>query len=155
MAQFKGAPSLFGQNIKEEPVKQEKKQAEEKSTAKEEAAKITKTEKETPKKTQTTVKKAEPEKKAETIPEPVVTKTVPAPEPVIEAAIPAPYVSRLHVETDKSRVGRPRQEGEFKMVSVRLTLENYETAIIDGAQYGGLTGFVNYLIRTYSENNKK
>lgn len=48
--------------------------------------------------------------------------------------------------TDKSKVGRPKQEGEYKNVSARLKLENYEHARLVGGKYGGVTAYINYLI---------
>lgn len=139
MAQFKGAPNLFGNNNtskpevkKQEPVKEEKKEI---------------------KKTEPVVKEKKQEPKKEEIKK---TETV-KPEVKNETVMPEPekeqYVSRL-VPRNTSNIGRPRHEGEFKHVSIRLTVENYEEAVIEGAKFGGMTAFIGYLIEEYKKNKK-
>lgn len=53
---------------------------------------------------------------------------------------------------DKSNVGRPKVlTGVYKPISTRLKVENYEYARKIGGIYGGLTGYLNWLI----EEDKK
>lgn len=144
MAQFKGAPNLFGNKNEKpevkitEPVKEEKKQEKKAEPVKKPEVK-------------------EAVKKQEKKPEPVVTTL---PEPVAEPKKKNPepekheYVSRL-IKRDTSGTGRPRKEGEYKLVSLRLSIENYEEAIIEGAKFGGMTAFIGYLIDEYRKNNEK
>lgn len=53
---------------------------------------------------------------------------------------------------DKSKMGRPKVlTGEYKPISTRLKLENLEYAKKISGIYGGLTGYLNWLI----EEDKK
>lgn len=48
---------------------------------------------------------------------------------------------------DKSHVGRPKKlEGTYKAISARLKMENYVFARKEGAMYGGMNAYINYLI---------
>ncbi len=51
----------------------------------------------------------------------------------------------IHV-MDKSNVGRPKKPGEHTKISATLKMENYAYAKINSGKYGGLTGYLNYLI---------
>ena len=57
---------------------------------------------------------------------------------------------------DKSRVGRPKAlEGEYKPISARLKMENYEHARLEGGKYGGMNAYINYLIEQDRLNKQK
>ena len=43
-------------------------------------------------------------------------------------------------------VGRPKDEGEFQKICIRLTQENYAKARVASGKYGGVTALINYLI---------
>ena len=48
---------------------------------------------------------------------------------------------------DKSHVGRPKTlVGTYKAISARLKMENYVFARKEGAMYGGMNAYINYLI---------
>ena len=48
---------------------------------------------------------------------------------------------------DKSHVGRPKTlVGTYKAISARLKRENYVFARKEGAMYGGMNAYINYLI---------
>lgn len=48
---------------------------------------------------------------------------------------------------DKSHVGRPKTlTGTYKAISARLKMENYIFARKEGAMYGGMNAYINYLI---------
>ena len=48
---------------------------------------------------------------------------------------------------DKSHVGRPKTLiGTYKAISARLKMENYVFARKEGAMYGGMNAYINYLI---------
>lgn len=54
---------------------------------------------------------------------------------------------------DKSNVGRPKVlTGVYKPISTRLKVENYEYARKIGGIYGGLTGYLNWLIEEDKKN---
>ena len=47
----------------------------------------------------------------------------------------------------KGAIGRPKvYEEETKFISCRLKVSNYEYAKIHGGRFGGVTGYINYLI---------
>ena len=47
---------------------------------------------------------------------------------------------------DKSNVGRPKTWGAYKNISARLKMENYEFARSVSGIYGGMIGYINWLI---------
>lgn len=50
-------------------------------------------------------------------------------------------------EKPKKKAGRPKTlEGEYKPISARLKIENYNYAKEVGGRYGGINGYLNYLI---------
>ena len=55
---------------------------------------------------------------------------------------------------DKSRVGRPKREGYYQKISLNLKAENLIYAKSVGGKYGGVTGYINYLIEQDMKNNK-
>lgn len=77
----------------------------------------------------------------------------------VEAKIPSaqenpiPKTTPIVSVIDKSKVGRPKiLEGVYKPISARLKMENYEFVRINGGKYGGMNGYLNYLIE--QEMNK-
>ena len=53
---------------------------------------------------------------------------------------------------DKSHVGRPKTlVGTYKAISARLKMENYVFARKEGAMYGGMNAYINYLIERSKE----
>ena len=80
--------------------------------------------------------------KEDTVSSPVVEKNAPK-EPAIIKVI------------DKSNVGRPKVlQGVYKPISARLKLENYEHARLVGGRYGGMNGYINYLIEQDMKKDK-
>ncbi|WP_044916641.1 hypothetical protein [Butyrivibrio sp. WCE2006] len=55
---------------------------------------------------------------------------------------------------DKSRVGRPKREGYYHKISLNLKAENLMYAKSVGGKYGGVTGYINYLIEQDMKKNK-
>ncbi len=56
---------------------------------------------------------------------------------------------------DKSNVGRPKiLQGVYKPISARLKMENYEHAKLVGGRYGGMNGYINYLIEQDIKKSK-
>lgn len=63
------------------------------------------------------------------------------------------YPTELVNVIDKSNVGRPKiLQGVYKPISARLKMENYEYARLVGGKYGGMNGYINWLIE---EDRKK
>ncbi len=72
--------------------------------------------------------------------DPVETKIEPVSVPLFET-------NNLINVIDKSKVGRPKiLEGEYKPISARLKIECYTHARLVGGKYGGMNGYINYLI---------
>lgn len=104
-------------------------------------------------------KKAPVEEAAPIMNEPVVAEAPAEPEKVEEAEIPVVEESIVVPQTlinvtDKSAVGRPKRPGVYKMASIKLKEENYIYGKAIGGVYGGLTGYINYLIEQDRKNHK-
>jgi hypothetical protein len=94
------------------------------------------------------------------IPEPVINtteekeqiQTVEPGKPIVPPVEikPQPLINVI----DKSKVGRPKTlQGEYKPISARLKMENYEYARIVGGKYGGMNAYLNYLVEQDMKNN--
>lgn len=67
-------------------------------------------------------------------------------EPTVERIEPDNHTELIDV-MPKRNLGRPKTyEEETKFISCRLKVSNYEYAKINGGRYGGVTGYINYLI---------
>lgn len=111
---------------------------------------------------------------AEVSPEPEV---IPEPkEPEVVAPVEESFINKPEVEAvptpekdylkllaeqyglvnvmDKSRVGRPKREGYYQKISLNLKAENLIYAKAVGGKFGGVTGYINYLIEQDMKNNK-
>ena len=82
-----------------------------------------------------------------------------APEAPMNEPATAPAAAPEHTDTQEIRitmekpeikvrtgVGRPKQEGEFQNVTIRLTKANYLKARHNSGDYGGMTQYINRLI---------
>lgn len=66
------------------------------------------------------------------------------------------YTTELVNVIDKSNVGRPKVlQGVYKPISARLKMENYEYARLVGGKYGGMNGYINWLIEEDMKKSNK
>lgn len=73
-----------------------------------------------------------------------------------ESEIEDPEEEELVNVIDKSKVGRPKVlQGEYKAISAKLKKENYVFAKTVGGKYGGMVGYINWLIEEDRKRRKK